>query len=332
MRCLVLLLLLLLAACAPYPAPATDPRLQAANALSTLTYATQVAAIERERAVEATRAAGVEAARMQEESDLISTRAAGTVQALQVQLTAGAATLGVDLATSDARSTMDAARMTATPAAATEAAVVAGIERDRLANERAAALNRWMWLPFAALALGVLYALVQVVRIRAYRAEMEIAWRDREKSLYPTRNGIIVFQDAPFAYLPMPREERPIIMTGYTAPEYLSPSTSVSAPAANPDEATRLVREFLARAIEQAGAEANQVPSKDKMGIASSHWQWCMGKLRQVGAVWTEPNRGSYVAQRYGNLDNVLYEIETGHLRLSPTPPEAVRDARHGTD
>jgi hypothetical protein len=324
MRRLVLLLLLLLVACAPYPAPATDPRLQAANALSTLTYATQVAAIERERAVEATRAAGVEAARMQEESALISTRAAGTVQALQVQLTAGAATLGVDLATSDARSTMDAARMTATPAAATEAAVVAGIERDRLKNQARAEVAKWVWAPFAALAVALaLWALREIELHYKFKKSM-IAAQERERSLYPLRDGgVLIYNqvNGEYYYLTVPKEERVIMVDGHMreAPQYMTPSVVLSPPA---NTARDDMLAFLDKAIAVAGEDANYIPRWDKLGYGGpGKARRFVKQLEAVGAVHSIPDRGTYIHSQYRNLYILRQEIDSGSLRLSPALP-----------
>jgi hypothetical protein len=45
-----------------------------------------------------------------------------------------------------------------------------------------------------------------------------------------------------------------------------------------------------------------------------------IGALKSVGAARTVKSGGTYVEQRVGNLDNLLYALEVGEIQLQESP------------
>jgi hypothetical protein len=314
---LMLALLLLLAACVPYDAPApSDPRLSAANAMSTLTYATQVAAIEQERLIE-------------------QTRAAGTQQALTVQLTAGAATAAAGIATDQA-----AATATMIPLRAAELrATIDSLEREQAMADvaaTAAANSQLAWsyaLPASAVILVIVAAVIVITLMH---------WRDRRMSVTYTPVGLIVHsQDEAgrrtIGYIPPPagspaprpieRNYELVDLNAYDDLQRIGASTWVSRPGASArphiDEALRLLRDTMAVQRAMPGrVAADQVASWRLLGDAgyswtSDTWKAAVGQIRDYLDI--QPRSGTRVRDEWGDVARLHFALETTDL-LSPTP------------
>jgi hypothetical protein len=319
--CLLCLFCLLLAACAEgSPVPGD---LAALNAQATLAVITQQAQETRSASIEATRQAGVESAKLNAEAALISTQAAIRQNDLIAQLT--------QQALEDNRATEIAAPILATQAAiqtqpaidatATAIAVASAIEIEKGHREKVLT-----WAYFAViLAIGIA-ASISLWNVTSWALE-----KQRRKSLLiETLQGLAVFDEYSYTWQLL-STERKQIGPGVTQLER-APSVILSPRGVTARSPVDTVRKdvilLLKKAQELNGEDATTIPSDEKIGWSSGRWQYIVGILRDNNLVLTKPSRGTYVTEHKGNVDNILYELETGqiHLKLSPSQKERGRD------
>jgi hypothetical protein len=148
--------------------------------------------------------------------------------------------------------------------------------------------------------------------------------KQRRKSLLiETLQGLAVFDEYTYTWQLL-STERKQIGSGVTQLER-APAVIISHGGVTASSPVDTVRKdvvlLLKKAQELDGETATVLPSDEKMGWSSGKWQYIIGILRTSGMAVTQPSKGTYVTERYGNVDNLLYMMETKQidLRLSPT-------------
>lgn len=147
--------------------------------------------------------------------------------------------------------------------------------------------------------------------------------------LRETRSGPAVFDREAWTWVmiagspPPPPRELPDLNRVPSAPYVEEHDTyNVGSPNATSSPlsgTSALVLEFLRAAKAKQGGDSTVIPSWNKMGIPSEKWQRAKASLEAEDQVYSVPGQGTYVKD--GDIDSVLYKIETGQVRLRPTPP-----------
>jgi predicted small lipoprotein YifL len=99
--------------------------------------------------------------------------------------------------------------------------------------------------------------------------------------------------------------------------EQLSPSVYASPMPSRSNGVHVLGIKLLKAARDVVGGESDKLPRWDSVdGATSEKWQGIIRALEAKGLVYTRPSVGTYI--QGGNLDTVLYKLETGQVFLEP--------------
>ena len=301
----------------------------ALNARATLAVVTQQALETRSASIEATRQALVQSAKFEAEAALISTQAAIRQQDLEAQLTQQALV--------NNRSTAEAAPVLATqsaiqtqPALDATATMIAVGATIAMEGERRAKIMTWAYpIGWLMLCLSLSISLWNV-------ASWAIQKQERKSRVMETRSGTIVLAYDPRTqeYTWTKIESRTVrgLETGYSqieeAPVATLSSGGILAVSPIDSDAVHVrkdVVKLLKKAQEVNGETAVNLPGHREMGWTSGKWQFIVGIMRSNGLAVTEPSKGTYVAERHGNVDNILYELDTGEIKLNLRPSPGYR-------
>jgi hypothetical protein len=338
-----ILSLLALAGCEGLPASVGDVYAQAEQA--------QAAVRAEKQRAEATQQA------MAAEGDLLGLQLAATRQAQELSLELATATAAA--ASSRATAVQAGAWAEATQRSvelqetlqadqmrATQTALALAVQADvRRAEQNAMWDDFWSVLR-PALALFVILALILMAFWMAVQTyQWWLTWQDRRNSHFETRSGTVVWiANGEGEMVPqLLATLRPVGVRASRRAEWqaarpsdvevipLTRSGSVlSSPMKNqsqPGGITVLVLEMLRDAVRVSGEDEQQVPSWRKLpGWSSERWQRVVAALEASQAVEVAPGRGTYVSNRYRDLGDVLYAVETRQLRIRPAPVREVVD------
>lgn len=320
---------LLLSACAESTPMPGD--LIALNARATLAVITEQVQETRSSSIEATRQAGIQSAKLEAEAALISTQAAIRQQDLVAQVT--------QAALDSSRATQAAAPLLATqqaiqtqPALDATATAIAVGSAIAVQSERRADLMTWAY------PLGWLIICITISICLWNLSTLLYARLDLQAQVIETKSGTLrrIWDPLTQTYilekvethtirnLDPGKSQAPVATLSAGGVTYTSPMDNDAA------RVRKDVVRLLKKAQELNGEDAIVLPSDEKMGWSSGKWQFIISVLRANGLAVTEPSKGTYVAERWGNVDNILYEMEIGKIKLqlrpSPTPGYRSRD------
>lgn len=289
---------------------------------------------------EATMAAAQTQGAVQAEIDLLRARIDATQQAIDIegqraQLTEAASqvkateTAAAILAAGTAQARNLQATTIASQGYATQTAVAISMVRavsDAARDERTAKVM-WYVRTFGPAAVLIVLAGVIIAVLLVYLPQfirMRLIQLDRPTRFQETRAGSVyligeqpyLVGQSPTVGLKLPAGPGAQTVTA------LTPSRSVlSSPM--PLSIRDMTISLLKTAVMINGKGHNQLPRWDKLGWSPRPTRRVIAALVAAGALIVESGRGSYVADEYQTLGNLLFEIETNHLELpSPTSVE----------
>lgn len=259
-----------------------------------------------------------------------------TAQAFAWQATAGAATAQAEAAalasTAQANATQAAWLATATPLAATQAAVVRAVdEAEAEAAVEATRRSIWAWLQpvlvFIA-ACALLYVLVSGTRTIMH---WSIAWIDRQQTLrYEGGHMLeyIEYEDGTTGWqLLVPRSPLADLNPRRPAgqppgpPVTFSPGkvTAMSSTRVQSPTTARLALDLLRAAANIAGDDARLIPGWRELGWSSDSWQRAVKSLKAAGLVTTTPGGGGGTElAAHTCLADLYYDLENGKIVVRP--------------
>jgi hypothetical protein len=150
-------------------------------------------------------------------------------------------------------------------------------------------------------------------------------WRDRQNSVRNTVIGpILILPDGSVQLISdiYHQRIRPQLETGGPSDvQWISQSvTSSPVKREQPDSLTSLATRLVSQAVAQGGPGSDVIPGWRELRMSSHTWQRAVTALVNAGAAITEPGRGTYVGRQYQSCSQLLSELQTGKLHLSPTP------------
>ena len=331
---LFVILLLLLSACAVSP---SDDPYQARALADAAIQATQRAAIQEARA------ATLEAASTKQASEaeiaLLNARLDATARALSYVQTQAAGTQQAR----DGQATQMAMAVIGTQTAVSYSATQTVVRLAVVAAENKAARDQHtadFWANVLPVGIFILLIVCAVgAGIILWRAkDWLFVWRDRKNSIYNTTIGpVVVLPDGSFQLLQdiYHQRMRPLLSLskddGSSDVEWISQSVTsspvkrTSTGSVQPDSLTSLATRLVSQAVQQGGPASDVIPGWRELRMSSHTWQRAVTALVNAGAAITEPGRGTYVGRQYQSCAQLLTELQTGKLHLSPTPPLQMR-------
>jgi predicted small lipoprotein YifL len=261
----------------------------------------------------------------------------GTREAVIAQLTSDASTLRLTQAARDYAATDTAypatgtaqavGTQTAAPPTATaiEATAIYQALRIEQNAEDARRANMWkdFWVLLSCGALGlVLVAGYTLVFLLYHLIE-------RKFRVVDTSKGPLQWKGTGYEVVPLVinADDYPRVKTSgwdrlrqaNAAPtvEWLTPSVAMSPMPSRANGVHILGIKLLKAARDVVGGESDKLPRWDSVeGATSEKWQSIVRALEAKGLVRTKPSVGTYI--QGGNLDTVLYKLETGQVFLEP--------------
>jgi hypothetical protein len=228
--------------------------------------------------------------------DIFATQQAGIVLIMQVTQTAWA----------------HQATATAVDLQAQIAASEARINEEKAVSRQA--LNKIISTLAVVITAIVLLVTIQVGR--AYALAKVEAMR-KHASLIDTRTGAYLVELLPDGRMVIERagEQLRIQQARPAQPVTVSQGEITSeSPPIRINQRTAI--ELVKKSIELNGEDSAQIASHGKSGIRPERWQSIVNILKAKGLVKVDDRSGTYVADRFKNLDNLLYSFETGEIQL----------------
>lgn len=286
----------------------------------------------------------------------IEAEKSGTREAVVMQVTSVAAALQLTQAARNYAATDTAYPATTTASVRGTATGDAKVAFDAQVTQTAAAIvlrdeqekREWAQLKRETfMVLGTIFVIALLVMLffgilAVYR--VVILRLEARASLWDTRKGAVQVWREPDGRLMFEGVTYPELLPETAVPTYNSAAAANVAPAveqlsrsvwasdmperSKPDGVGELAKRLIRDAIAVVGEEANQVPRWETLKRAGIDWITSEKQQRIVAALGPDgagvldvrPGVGTFVSDMYIDLGNLLYALETGQIKVRPTP------------